>query len=77
MQIAVTLYSIMRDLLPKEARGKTVLEMPPGSTLVDVRARLNVPALAVCAVNGQVERDNCRELQDGDTVGVFKAAGGG
>lgn len=77
MHIPVTLYSTMRDLLPKEARGKTVLDLPPGSTLADVRARLDVPALAVCAVNGQVERDNCRELRDGDTVGVFRAAGGG
>lgn len=77
MRIPVTLYAIMRELLPKEARGKTVLELPEGSTLADARACLNLPAAAVCAVNGQVERDDCRVLREGDTLGVFKAAGGG
>lgn len=77
MQVKVTLYAMLRDLLPKEARGRAVLDLPPGSTLEDVRARMNLPATVVFAVNGIVERDKNRVLQEGETVGVFRAAGGG
>lgn len=77
MHVRVTLYSLLRDLLPKEARGRAELDLPDGATLGELRARLSLPANAVCAVNGQVVRDDAHPLRDGDQVGFFRASGGG
>ncbi len=77
MLIHLTLYSLLRDLLPKEARGRADLHFPPGSTLADLRARVGIPGPAVFTVNGQLERDETYPMQDGDRVSVFRPAGGG
>lgn len=77
MLIHLTLYSLLRDLLPKDARGRADLDLPPASTLADLRARVGITGPAVFTVNGQLERDETHPLRDGDHVSVFRPAGGG
>ncbi len=77
MQIHLTLFGIFRDKLPQEARGMADLELAPGTSIAEVLARLEVSPVAVCSVNGELERDPARLLQDGDTLQVFRPAGGG
>lgn len=77
MNVRVTLFSILREKLPPEKRGKINLELPAGSTIADVLKTLDIEMHVVCAVNGQVEADHSRILQDGDEVRIFRPAGGG
>lgn len=77
MQVRVILHSILQDLLPREARGQTTLDLAEGSTVADVRQQLRIPSQAVCAINGQIERDLKRILVDGDEVRIFRAGAGG
>jgi sulfur carrier protein ThiS len=77
VQIKVILHSIYREKLPPEAKGKATIELPPGSTMGDALAHLNIAAEAVCAVNGQVERKRGRPLHEGDQIEVFMRMGGG
>lgn len=77
MQIKVVLFSTFRSLLPPEKRGRTTLEMPEGSTIKDVLATLGINILALVSLNGKIERDFERVLQDGDEVQLFRPVGGG
>jgi sulfur carrier protein ThiS len=76
MEIQVTLHGIMRDYLPREAKGKTTLELPPGATIEAVLAALKIERTINGAVNGeQVEVTHV--LQEGDEVQIFRPIGGG
>ena len=77
MQIHLTLFGIFREKLPPEARGKADLELAPGTSIAEVLAQLEISPAAVCSVNGELERDRARLLQEGDTLQVFRPAGGG
>jgi sulfur carrier protein ThiS len=77
LQIKVVLFSIFREKLPAEAHGKTTLDLPERSTIDDLLARLDIQIHAVCALNGQIERDFSKTLQDGDEIQVFRPIGGG
>jgi sulfur carrier protein ThiS len=77
MIVKVVLFGILREKLPPQARGRTTLELPEGSPLRAVLEHFNLPPNAACAVNGQLEADRQRILQDGDEVQVFRPAGGG
>lgn len=77
MKVKVVLFGIYREKLPREARGRSTLELPEGSPLRAVLEHFDLPLHAACAVNGQLEADRERILQDGDEVQVFRPAGGG
>ncbi|MFZ5808256.1 MAG: MoaD/ThiS family protein [Chloroflexota bacterium] len=77
MNVRVTLFSILREKVPPENRGKINLELPAGATIADILRMLDIEMHVVCAVNGQVEADHSRILQDGDEVRIFRPAGGG
>lgn len=77
MIIRVVLFGVFREKLPPEARGRTTVELPQGSPLRAVLEHFNLPPNAACAVNGQLEPDCERMLQEGDEVQVFRQAGGG
>ena len=53
------------------------MDLPSGSPLLALRQRLTLPQNVVFSVNGQIERDETRTLQDGDQVSIFRASGGG
>ena len=76
MEIQIILHGIMRDYLPREAKGKTTLELPSGATIEDVLAALKIERTINGVVNGeQVELTHV--LQEGDEVQVFRPIGGG
>ena len=77
MQIKVVLFSIFRDKLPAESHGRTTLDLPEGSTIVDALERLEIKIHAIVTVNGQIERDFNAILADGDEIQVFRPIGGG
>ncbi len=77
MRVRVIFHSVLRDLLPPAAGGKTEIELAPGAVLGDLCRQLGIPAQAVGAVNGVIQRDLSRPLQDGDEVRFFRAGAGG
>jgi len=77
MEIQLQLYSILRDKLPREARGRTVLDMSDGARLEDILTELDIRRNVVVAVNGEHEKDMSRRLADGDEVKIFSSVGGG
>ena len=77
MQITVVLFSVFREKLPREARGRTTIELAQDGTLNDLLAKLDITIQATCSVNGQIEYDQSRQLKDGDEVQIFRPVGGG
>ncbi len=77
MQIHIRLHGILRDKLPPDAKGVTVLDLPPGSRVKDVLAHFQIRRQVGVAVNEEVELGLDHPLQDGDRVEVFGVAAGG
>lgn len=76
MEVQLTLHGILRDYLPRQAKGKTTLALPAGSTVADVAARLKIQQTFTAAVKGvQVNPDHV--LHDGDDLHLFRMIGGG
>jgi sulfur carrier protein ThiS len=76
LQINVTLHGILRDYLPRQAKGKMTLEPAAGSTVADVVSMLKIKQTVTAAVNGaQVELSH--SLEEGDELQMFRMVGGG
>ncbi len=77
MEIHLQLFSILRDKLPPELRGRTVIQLIEGSTLDDLLNKLGIDRRVAISVNDAQERDRSRKLKDGDKVKIFNSVGGG
>ncbi len=77
MQIKVVLFSVFRELLPRENHGRTTVELAEKGTIKDLLVKLDIKIAANCSVNGQIEYDQNRQLNDGDEVQIFRPVGGG
>jgi len=77
VQVQIALYSLFREKLPPENRGRATIELPEGSTLADLLAKLEINIAAICSLNGQIEHDFTKQLSDGDEVHIFRPVGGG
>jgi sulfur carrier protein ThiS len=77
MQVKVILFGMLRERLAKETRGRLVIDLPEAATIADLVARLGITVPVVCSLNGVVERDFRRALDDGDEAQIFQPAGGG
>ncbi|HVN53483.1 MAG TPA: hypothetical protein VMT46_04060 [Anaerolineaceae bacterium] len=77
IRVSVVLYSILREKLPPEARGRATLELPVGSRVADLFRHLDLPETSPWALNGALERDKERVLQDGDQFQAFRQGAGG
>lgn len=77
MKINVKLHSILRDYLPREAKGKTTLDLPPKTTVATVLETLKIDRQCIVMVNGEEIIDETHELQDNDDVQMLLALGGG
>ena len=78
MNINVKLYGALRDRLPKEQKGKTVLELSEGATVADAMATLGMAnAVVLAAVNEAHETEEDHVLIDGDRLTFFEMAAGG
>lgn len=76
MQIKVALHGILRDYLPRQAKGQTTLTLATGATVADVVDTLQIKQTVTAAVNGrQVEPSYV--LQPGDALHLFRIVGGG
>jgi len=77
LEIHVQLFSILRDKLPPESKGKALLHLKSGSSLQDLLNDLSITRKAVISVNSVQEMDLSRQLQDGDIVKMFSSISGG
>lgn len=77
MKVKVKLYGLLRDKLPREAKGQSVIELPPHSTVQDLLTTLQINSMVKTAINDVLVRDLQHELQDGDDVQFFRPVGGG
>jgi len=77
LEIHLQLYSILREKLPPEANGQTMLQIDEGTTLADILEELDIKRRVVMSVNGDHEPDHSCRLQGGDEVKIFSAVSGG
>lgn len=77
IEIHIRLFGILRDMLPPEAKGRTTLQLPAGTTVQDVREHFGIKQLISFAVNEEVDLDMTHELKDGDRLEFFRISAGG
>jgi molybdopterin converting factor small subunit len=75
MQVRIKLMGMLKDQTPMGGR----LELPEGATIEQALRALNISLdrIAVCTVNGQLERNWNRMLADGDEFTALPPVGGG
>jgi sulfur carrier protein ThiS len=76
MEVNVTLHGILRDYLPRQAKGKTTLNLPEGATIADAIRQLKIKQTVTAAVGG-IQAKTSDGLQDGDDLQLFRMVGGG
>jgi thiamine biosynthesis protein ThiS len=77
LEIHLQLYSILREKLPAESNGQTILQMKESASLADLLEKLDITRRVVISVNDEHESDMSRQLQDGDKVRIFSSVSGG
>lgn len=77
MEIHLKLYSNLREKLAPDAKGRAVMPLDEGATLVDLLDKLDIQSRVVISVNDQHETDLSRRLMDGDEVKIFSSISGG
>jgi len=77
LEIHLQLYSILREKLPAETNGQTVLQLKEGVSLADLLEKLDITRRVVISVNDAHESDMSRHLQNGDKVKIFSSVSGG
>lgn len=77
MEIHLQLYSILREKLPSDAKGGTVMQLDEGATLADLINELDIKLKVIISVNGDHEPDKSRQLREGDHVKIFSSVSGG
>ncbi len=77
LEIHLQLYSILREKLPIDAKGRTVMQLDEGATLADLINELDIKLKVIISVNGDHEPNMSRQLRDGDHVRIFSAISGG
>jgi molybdopterin converting factor small subunit len=77
LEIYLQLYSILREKLPAEANGRTVLQLKEGASVSDLLDKFDITRRVVISVNDEHESDMSRQLQDGDKVRIFSSVSGG
>ncbi len=77
MKIYLHLFSILRENLPPEAKGRSTIFVEEGTTLDNVLMKLGIERRVVMSVNGIHELNRSRQLKDGDKVSFFSSISGG
>ena len=77
MEIHLRLYSILREKLPSDAKGRAVLQLGDGATLADLLEHLDIDRRVIIGVNGVHVPDKSHRLSDGDEVRIFSSISGG
>jgi sulfur carrier protein ThiS len=76
VDIKVTLHGILRDYLPRPAKGQTIVSLPAGTTVSEVVQRLQIKQNVSAAIAG-VEVEQSQVLQEGDDLHLFRLIAGG
>ncbi|MDR7544587.1 MAG: molybdopterin-binding protein [Armatimonadota bacterium] len=77
MIVAVRLYATLREMVPG-GRAALQIEVPDGTTVGELVARLGIPAGTVRKVFvAGIARDDSHVLRPGDEVGIFPPIAGG
>ena len=71
IRVSVRLFNKFQRLLPPEMEGKTEWVLPAGSCVKDIYGILDITRPHTVAVNGVIEKDLDRILQEGEQVSVF------
>jgi sulfur carrier protein ThiS len=77
IKIHLQLYSILREKLPPESKGRAVLKFNDGATLADLLKELDITRKVVISFNDEHESDLSRRLKDGDQIKIFSSISGG
>ena len=77
MKIRIELLGILAERLPKESKGKGVIELVEESTVKDLLEKLGIKRKVTFALNDEHDLDEKQQLKDGDEVLVFTSVGGG
>ena len=77
MKIRIELLGILAERLPKESKGKGVVELGEESTVKDLLEKLGIKRKVTFALNDEHDLDEKHQLKDGDEVLVFTSVGGG
>ena len=80
MQVRIKLMAALRSKLPATgSAGAAQLDVPAGSSVAAVLERLGIPSahIHLVTINGEMEPDRNRLLQDGDDIVVFPPVAGG
>ncbi|MEE8355811.1 MAG: MoaD/ThiS family protein, partial [Anaerolineales bacterium] len=75
--IHLQLFSILRDKLPPELKGQTIMHLNEGATLKDLLQELKITRKVAISVDDIQETDHTRQLVDGERVKIFSSVGGG
>jgi molybdopterin converting factor small subunit len=80
MQVRIKLMAALRNKLPAgSTAGGVQLDLQPGTSVAAVLERLGIQSghIHLVTVNGEMEPDRNRLLQEGDEVCVFPPVAGG
>jgi sulfur carrier protein ThiS len=77
LKVHLQLYSILREKLPPEAKGKVSLQLEEGATIDSILQEFDIERRVVVSVNGKYEPDKSRQLRDGDKIKIFSSISGG
>jgi thiamine biosynthesis protein ThiS len=77
LEIDLQLFSILREKLPPEKKGRTIVTLNEGTTLAGLLQELDINRRVAISVNGLQESDHSRQLADKDQVKIFTSVGGG
>jgi len=77
LKVHLQLYSILREKLPPEAKGKVVLQLEQGATIDSILQEFDIERRVVVSVNDKYEPDKSRQLRDGDKIKIFSSISGG
>lgn len=77
MNVSVKLYGTLRDKLPREQKGRAVMELSADTTIRDLLAQLNIANTANVSLNDQHKIDLNQSLKEGDRLIIFTHAAGG
>jgi sulfur carrier protein ThiS len=76
LEVQLTLHGILRDHLPRQAKGRTTLTLPAGATVAEVLQQFKLKSTVSAAVGG-VQVEHTHVLQEGDDLQLFRMIGGG
>ncbi len=77
VRVRVRLHGALRDKLPPQSKGQTILDMPDGADVSAVLSQLSLRRHIQVAINGEIVENLATTVNDGDQVEVFRPAAGG